>query len=72
MLRRAACPQLAEHLELHRSMTQQTRGILLRIEALESNVERDVFQFLKVWWLAHIQTVDKAYGDYLPAPSSGR
>ena len=69
MLRRVAYPKLAEHLELHRSMTQQTREILLRIEALESNVERDVFQFLKEWWLVHIQTADKAYGDYLLAPS---
>jgi hemerythrin len=53
-------------------MTQQTRAILLRIEALESNVERDVFQFLKEWWLAHIQTADKAYGEYLVETSPNK
>ena len=72
MLQRVAYPKLAEHLKLHRSMTQQTLGILLRIEALESNVERDVFKFLREWWLAHIQTADKAYGDYLVETSPSK
>ena len=72
MLPRASYPKLAEHIKLHQSMIEQTRGILLRIEALESGVEKEVFQFLKEWWLAHIQTANRDYGDYLLATSPSR
>lgn len=72
LLRRVAYPKLVEHLKLHKSMTEQTHAIRLRIEALDADIERDAFQFLKEWWLTHIQTTDKAYGDYLQEISGGK
>ena len=72
MLRRVAYPKLAEHLKLHRGMAQQTHAIMLRMEALDTGVEREVFQFLKEWWQTHIQTADKDYGNYLLEISAGK
>ena len=75
LLRRVAYPKLAEHLKLHRSMAQQTHAIMLRIDALDTGIEREAFQFLKEWWQTHILTADKDYGNYLreiPPGKSGQ
>lgn len=65
MLTRIRYPRLEEHAKLHRAMIEQTWKIVVRIQALEDNIGSEVFRFLKEWWMTHILTADRAYGEYL-------
>lgn len=55
-------PGLAEHRILHRKMRETTLSIR---EQSHLVVESDLLQFLKQWWVNHIQQCDRQYAPYL-------
>ena len=59
----AGYPALEEHKELHRILVEKTKRI-----SLEADIKNDpamVLDFLKDWWLNHINVEDRKYMPYL-------
>ena len=57
-------PNIEAHMTMHDEMRRRTRGFRAEPDLV---VERDLLQFLKEWWVRHIQNQDKGYAPYLHA-----
>jgi hemerythrin len=57
-------PGLAEHVARHARLRQRTADLQMHADLVTS---RDLLQFVKEWWLEHIQEEDKRYAPYLMA-----
>ncbi len=56
---------LREHREEHHKLTEQVESFLNKYSEGKSNLDDDVFEFLKKWLFEHILITDKTMGDYL-------
>ena len=55
-------PDLAEHKALHDKIRQTTLDFK---DSADFVTEHNLLNFLKQWWLGHIQTEDKKYAPYM-------
>ena len=62
LLKKTAYPAFAEHKALHDDMVQRTIDLQTHLMSLTAS---DVLNFLKDWWLEHIQGEDKKCAVYL-------
>jgi hemerythrin-like metal-binding protein len=56
-------PELEEHREMHRNLSLDIERMEFR--AVRSNDARPLLEFLKRWWLEHINEKDMHYAQYL-------
>ncbi|MDR2881661.1 MAG: bacteriohemerythrin [Azoarcus sp.] len=63
ILEAAKYPDLEKHRELHKKLTQDTGRI--EYSAVQENDSRELFSFLKKWWLGHINQEDMQYMPHL-------
>jgi hemerythrin len=66
VMQRLDYPGLAEHKALHDRLRRRTADLEAHPDAITG---RDVLQFMKEWWLEHIQGEDKKYAPYVKTPS---
>jgi hemerythrin len=64
LMRQCGYPDFDAHKTMHEEMRR--RALEFRANA-NSVVARDLLQFLKIWWVRHIQNQDKGYAPYLEA-----
>ena len=62
-------PEVVQHKALHDTIRRKTLALRDNASLLTS---RDVLQFLKEWWIDHIQGEDKKYAPYLELSGSRR
>lgn len=58
-------PEFAKHVAMHQSYLDKM--ITLKTESKKDNAAavREVYTFLRQWWMEHIVTEDKKYGEFL-------
>ena len=56
-------PDLERHSRMHATMMEKTREVIAEISRSKNG--QALLQFLRDWWLGHIQGVDKLYVPYL-------
>ena len=59
----ASYPAFEEHIALHKKLVEKTKKI-----SRNANMNKDsdmVLNFLKEWWLAHINKEDRKYSPFL-------
>jgi hemerythrin len=64
IMEEADYPALPAHKKLHDNMRKRTLDLHKDLTKVTAH---DLLQFLKVWWLEHIQGEDMHYAQYLPA-----
>jgi hemerythrin len=64
VMRQHDYPGLSGHVALHARLRQRTVDFQMHANLVTS---RDLLQFVKEWWLEHIQGEDKKYAPYLTA-----
>jgi len=63
LLLEAKYPEMEKHIELHRNLTDTTKSMYNDVLI---NKEPDrVLQFLKQWWLDHINVQDRKYAPFV-------
>lgn len=60
-------PELADHKEKHRKMTQKVLALQADVKAGKKSVTIDVMRFLEQWLDKHVLGTDKQYGPHLNA-----
>ena len=58
-------PALVGHQAVHRGLRERTEGIRRGVEQNVADVDDSVLQFLKQWWLSHINQTDRQYAVHL-------
>ena len=58
-------PSLVEHQAVDRGLRERTEGIRRGVEKGVADVDDSVLQFLKQWWLSHINQTDRQYAVHL-------
>lgn len=64
VMRACGYPAFDAHKTMHEEMRRRTFELRATPDTIAS---RDLLQFLKNWWVRHIQNQDKAYSPYLDA-----
>jgi hemerythrin len=67
VLRHCRYPLYDTHKAMHDEMRRRTLELRATPNALAA---RDLLQFVKNWWVRHIQNQDKAYAPYIDAVAS--
>lgn len=65
LLREAGYPDFAGHQSLHQKFAEKTRAMALAEKRLDESAE--LLQFLKDWWLHHINEQDRQYLPHVKA-----
>jgi hemerythrin-like metal-binding protein len=65
LMRYAHFPEYEEHCKYHLEMKNKTKKIIKEVYVNNSGHPEDLFQFLKMWWVSHIQGKDKHYTPYM-------
>ncbi|MCL1860542.1 MAG: hemerythrin family protein [Proteobacteria bacterium] len=63
ILKTAEYPALEEHIESHKSLAQETERV--ERDTLNDKDHRLLLEFLKKWWIEHINEQDMLYVPYL-------
>ena len=63
LMRDSGFPDVEEHIARHRKLTQRTQKIAQ--EALAEGNAYVALEFLKDWWLGHINSIDRQYVPYV-------
>jgi hemerythrin len=61
-LRQCGYPQFEAHKKLHDAMRERTLAFQADVASVSGN---DLLNFMKSWWIRHIQNQDRAYAPYL-------
>ena len=73
ILKTAEYPALEEHIESHKSLAQETERV--ERDTLNDKDHRLLLEFLKKWWIEHINEEDQLYTrhlhDYIRAMNTG-
>jgi len=64
LMRQAGYPSLDEHVLLHRKLAARTRSIAVEA-ARDYAADMKALDFLKEWWLGHINHEDRQYAPHL-------
>lgn len=57
-------PKLQEHIEQHRQYRRDVALLCLAVVKKEEEAQTRLCKFLAEWWEHHIQTEDRAYGQF--------
>ena len=63
LLERANYPDYENHIKLHRNLTRTTEQIVRK--TLAEGTPYIALEFLKEWWMNHINNVDRQYAPYV-------
>jgi hemerythrin-like metal-binding protein len=63
LMKEAGYPALDKHMAMHKILAEKTRE--LTIEVHKTKDSDKILQFLKRWWLTHINNEDRKYIPYL-------
>ena len=67
-LEAAGYPDIEQHKKLHRNLSLKIEQI--EHEGIRANDAKPLLEFLKQWWLEHINEKDRGYAQYLLAHSA--
>jgi hemerythrin len=65
LMKAAGYPELEGHVKSHSWMTQKTRELAADVISNSDALTDDVFDFLKKWWISHINIADRKYAPYV-------
>lgn len=65
LLQECGYPDLNSHMALHQQMKSMSLEMERLSEVMDKDWARDLFDFLKSWWLHHILEEDMKYRKYL-------
>ncbi len=63
-MRSISFPEFELHQFIHKDLLGRFQGHVKEFEAGDGKMSESFFGFLKLWLSAHIQGIDKKYGDY--------
>ena len=63
-LRDSSYPDLEDHLKLHQEMKEKESQFNKSSQYSDKITTRELFDYLKKWWLSHILADDVAYSEY--------
>ena len=63
LLKQASYPNFEKHIQLHRNLTKKTEEVVRKTMA--EGTPYIALDFLKSWWLNHINKVDRDYVPYV-------
>lgn len=69
VLKACGYPKLAPHEAMHDEMRRRTLAMKATPDAVAG---RDLLEFVRGWWVRHIQNQDKSYSPYLDAVAGPR
>lgn len=58
-------PDLVSHVEFHRSYRDKVETLIAESKGGNEKVINETYTFLRKWWMEHIVTHDKEYGEFL-------
>lgn len=62
MLKAIGYPQYDEHISRHRAYRSQMENLMGNYEEDPENTVKEIYAFLRQWWIEHIIEEDKLYG----------
>jgi hemerythrin len=65
LMQKGGFPKLSDHKVLHLNYENKVQELRRQFDQSFNDVFRDVFVFLRDWWLNHIQTADRKYIPYI-------
>lgn len=65
VMRKINFPEYDDHKKLHDELMVRTLELKERNAASDLDISNEVLQFLKSWWLNHIQELDRRYTPFL-------
>lgn len=65
LMEKYSFPELEQHQQIHRHLTQKTKELSQRYMHNENNIPQETMTFLKNWWIDHIIVKDMRYKPYL-------
>lgn len=67
MLHEQGYAQVEEHSALHRNYQERMKELLAQYTSEPEMAEKEIYSFLRKWWLEHIVGEDKLYGKGISA-----
>jgi hemerythrin-like metal-binding protein len=58
-------PDITNHIALHQSYLDKLNELMTESRKEEGLAVKDTYSFLRQWWMGHIVTEDKKYGEFL-------
>jgi hemerythrin-like metal-binding protein len=58
-------PDLANHIAIHQSYRDQLTTLMAESKNDHEAAVKNTYAFLRQWWMGHIVTEDKKYGEFL-------
>ena len=58
-------PDLANHLTIHQNYRDRLTTLTDESQRKNATTVKDTYAFLRQWWMEHIVTEDKKYGEFL-------
>ena len=58
-------PDFANHIAIHQGYRDQLTTLLAESKRDQKTAVNNTYLFLRQWWMGHIVTEDKKYGDFL-------
>jgi hemerythrin-like metal-binding protein len=60
-------PDFANHIAIHQTYRDKLTTLMTESKKEHEAVVKDTYAFLRQWWMGHIVTEDKKYGEFLKA-----
>lgn len=58
-------PELSNHIEFHQSYREKVKTLIAESKKGNETIIKDTYTFLRKWWMDHIVTIDRKYGEFL-------
>lgn len=63
LMKKAGYPTLDKHMAMHKILTEKTKELTIEVHMTKDSDK--ILQFLKRWWLTHINNEDRKYIPFL-------
>lgn len=58
-------PDLSNHIDLHHNYREKVKELIAESKNGNETTVKNAYAFLRQWWMKHIVTEDRKYGDFL-------
>jgi hemerythrin len=65
ILKANSYPDFADHIAIHQGYRDTLKTLLTESKKGNGTAVQDTYAFLRQWWMGHIVTEDKKYGEFL-------
>lgn len=60
-------PDLSNHIAMHQSYLDELENLMIGWKMEDEVVAKNIYAFLRHWWMEHIVAEDRKYGEFLRA-----